>query len=107
MRWMCHWSISVLSTDMENRVTELLNDGWTEIEVAGVFGVSVRSLRRWKGNIAAKRKVNPRSVLRGYPRILDAAVMEDVRALAEDPLSGRNCRLSCHYPRYPYLNKCT
>jgi len=73
-----------LSTDMKNRAMELLNDGWTEIEVAEVFGVSVRSLRRWEDDIAAKGEVNPRSVLRGHPRILDAAVMEDLWVLIEE-----------------------
>ncbi|KIJ14491.1 hypothetical protein PAXINDRAFT_42217, partial [Paxillus involutus ATCC 200175] len=50
-----------LSTKMKNRALKLLNDGWTEIEVAEVFGVSVRSLRRWEDNIAAKGEVNPPS----------------------------------------------
>ncbi|KIJ09634.1 hypothetical protein PAXINDRAFT_87210 [Paxillus involutus ATCC 200175] len=75
-----------LSTDMKNRAMELLNDGWTEIEVAEVFGVSVRSLRRWEENTAAKGEVNPRSVLRGHLRILDAAVMEDLWVLESPAL---------------------
>ncbi|KIJ12947.1 hypothetical protein PAXINDRAFT_136645 [Paxillus involutus ATCC 200175] len=73
-----------LSTDMKNRAMELLNDEWTEIEVAEVFGVSVRSLRRWEDNFAVKGEVSPRSVLRGHPRILDAAVMEDLWVLIEE-----------------------
>ncbi|KIK97893.1 hypothetical protein PAXRUDRAFT_824475 [Paxillus rubicundulus Ve08.2h10] len=63
---------------------ELLNDGWTEIKVAEVFGVLVRSLRRWEDNITVKGEVNPCSVLRGHPRILDAEVMEDFRVLIEE-----------------------
>jgi transposase len=73
-----------LSTDMKNRAMELLNDEWTEIEVAEVFGVSVRSLRRWEDNFAVKGEINPCSVLRGHPRILDAAVMEDLWVLIEE-----------------------
>jgi len=60
---------------------ELLNDGWTENDTAEVLGVSVRSIERWEVNLEVKGEVNPRSVLRGRPRILDPAVMEDLLAL--------------------------
>lgn len=71
---------------MKKRALELLLEGWTMEEVAGVLNVSTRSISRWSDNLEESGQIENHSVLRGRPRKLSSDIAEDLRALiAESP----------------------
>ncbi|KAH7918421.1 hypothetical protein BV22DRAFT_979142, partial [Leucogyrophana mollusca] len=70
-----------ISFDMKQRALELLTEGWTADEVSDVLRVSCRSIRRWEAKMEESGCVDPPSVLRGCPRLLDPAVVEDLHGL--------------------------
>ena len=73
-----------ISADMKRRALQLLADGWELHEIAGVLGVSPKSIDRWHDNYETLGRVDPLSFLRGRRRILSADVVEDLRDLIQE-----------------------
>ncbi|KAF9227577.1 hypothetical protein BS17DRAFT_773972 [Gyrodon lividus] len=60
---------------MKQRALELLEMGWEMDEVTDTLGMSSRSVYHWADNYEEHGRVDPPSVLRGRPRLLDAAIL--------------------------------
>ncbi|KAF9241396.1 hypothetical protein BU15DRAFT_44929 [Melanogaster broomeanus] len=73
-----------ISTDMKQRALELLEIGWEVDEVTEALGMSSRSINRWADNYEEHGRVDPPSVLRGRPRLLNTAVLTDLHALIHE-----------------------
>ena len=58
-----------ISADMKRRALQVLADGWELHEIAGVLGVSPKSIDRWHDNYETLGRVDPLSFLRGRRRI--------------------------------------
>jgi Homeodomain-like domain-containing protein len=69
-----------ISADMKCRALQLLAEGW-ELEIAGVLGVSERSVKHWFDNYEVHGRVDPPSVNQGRRRLLTQDVIEDLQEL--------------------------
>ncbi|KAF8833246.1 hypothetical protein BDN67DRAFT_917373, partial [Paxillus ammoniavirescens] len=63
---------------------EFLDTGWTLEEVGEIFNVLEKSIQCWEDKLIQKGEVSPTSVLRGRPRLLNVAVMAELRALIQE-----------------------
>ncbi|KAF9231315.1 hypothetical protein BU15DRAFT_56305, partial [Melanogaster broomeanus] len=68
----------------KKRPLELWDAGWSPEEIAELFDVSEKSMQRWEDNLTRTGEVNPTSVLRGRPRLLQTSVMADLDALIHE-----------------------
>jgi transposase len=73
-----------ISPDMKQRALQLLDQGWEIERIADVLGVSSKSIGRWLEKYAAYGRVDPPSVLRGRPRLLNVDITEDLRELISE-----------------------
>ena len=76
-----------IGKDLKERALWLLEHNYIPADVSDIFGVSERSLQRWKKNQADYGSVVPPPLtVRGRPRILNADMTHDLFALlAESP----------------------
>lgn len=76
-----------ISKDMKERAIWLLDRGWLSNEVLEIFGISKRSLQRWRRNLRVHGSViPPKSPFQGRPPILNALQMHDlVEAISKSP----------------------
>lgn len=73
-----------ISADMKQRALQLIELGWDTHEIAAILGVSEKSIGRWEDNYATSGVVNPKSPLRGRPRILNTEIVDELRQLIEE-----------------------
>ena len=73
-----------ISPDMKLRALALLQSGWEMADIVEALGVSKRSIARWDDNFDEYGRTNPRSVLQGRPRILNATVMAEIYDLIQE-----------------------
>ncbi|KAF9242508.1 hypothetical protein BU15DRAFT_86728 [Melanogaster broomeanus] len=85
-----------ISTDMKQRALELLEMGWEMDEVTDALGMSSRSVNRWADNYEEHGRVDPPSVLRGRPRLLNAAILTDLHGLVHETPSLLRLKVLIH-----------
>jgi transposase len=74
-----------ISKDLKERALWLLEYNYIPADVSDIFGVSERSLQRWKANQAQYGSVVPPALaVRGRPRILNADMTHDLFTLLEE-----------------------
>jgi len=73
-----------ISAEMKQRALQLIDEGWELAEVAEVLGVSSASVERWEDNYKLHGRVDPPSVLRGRPRLLNAQVIDDLHHFIQE-----------------------
>jgi hypothetical protein len=66
---------------MKQRSLQLIDEGWEMEDVANVLGVASKSIRRWTDNYDMHGRVDPPSVLRGRPHILNSEAISDLHEL--------------------------
>jgi transposase len=67
-----------ISADMKLCALALLREGWEMDKIVEALEVSERSIQRWESNFEDYGCINPKSVLQGCPRTLNATVMEEL-----------------------------
>jgi len=70
-----------ISTDMKQRALTMLQEGWEVTDIVDALDVSSKSIGRWEDNLAKYGTVSQHSNLRGRPRALNAAAIEDISDL--------------------------
>jgi transposase len=70
-----------ISPDMKQRSLQLIDEGWEMEDIANVLGVASKSIKRWTDNYDMHGRVDPPSVLRGRPRILNSEAISDLHEL--------------------------
>jgi transposase len=74
-----------ISQDIKDRVIFLLENDWIPYDVADIFGVSTRSISRWRRNVEIHGStVPPPNPLRGRPRILNPDMTHDLSILISE-----------------------
>jgi transposase len=74
-----------ISKDLKERALWLLERDYVPVDVGDLFGISERSLQRWKKNQATYGTVVPPSLApRGRPRLLNADMTHDLFSLCEE-----------------------
>jgi transposase len=74
-----------ISMDLKHRALWLLEHDYIPADVSEIFGVSERSLQRWKANQSRYGTVvPPLFAVRGRPRILNSDMTHDLFALLEE-----------------------
>ena len=66
---------------MKQRSLQLIDEGWEMEDVAIVLGVASKSIKRWTDNYDTHGRVDPPSVLRGRPCILNSEAISDLHEL--------------------------
>ncbi|KAF8230049.1 hypothetical protein L208DRAFT_1159410, partial [Tricholoma matsutake] len=70
-----------ISPDMKQRALQLIDEGWEMGDVADVLGMASKSIRQWTDNYDTHGHVDPPSVLRGRPCILNSEMICDLHDL--------------------------
>ena len=73
-----------ISPDMKQRALQLIDEGWEMQDVADILGVASKSIRRWANNYDTHGRVDPPSVLRGRPRLLNSEAISDLQELIRE-----------------------
>jgi transposase len=73
-----------ISPDMKQRSLQLIDEGWEMEDIANVLGVASKSIKRWTDNYDMHGRVDPPSVLRGRPRILNSEAISDLHELIRE-----------------------
>jgi transposase len=74
-----------ISKDLKERAMWLLEHNYIPSDVSDIFGISERSLQRWKANEAKYGSVVPPPLaIRGRPRLLHANMTHDLAILIEE-----------------------
>ena len=88
-----------ISPDMTQRALQLIDEGWEMQDVADILGVASKSIRRWADNYDTHGRVDPPSVLRGRPRLLNSEAISDLQELIRETptlfLAYSGARLFC------------
>ena len=72
----------LISKDVKERVLWLIDHQYAPDDICEIFGISARSIRRWKANYRIHGSVAPPpTLLRGQPRILNADMTHDLNTL--------------------------
>ena len=75
-----------ISADMKQRALQLIDKGWELAEVAEVLGVSSKSVKWWENNYDVHGHIDPPSILRGRPRLLNAQTIDNLHHLIQESL---------------------
>ena len=70
-----------ISPDMKQRSLQLIDEGWEMENVANVLGVAFKSIGWWTDNHNTHGCIDPPSVLRGCPCILNSEAISDLHEL--------------------------
>lgn len=62
----------------------MLQEGWDMEEIVQALAVSAKSIGRWADNYTEQDRVDPPSVLRGRPRILNTKVLDELTDLIKE-----------------------
>ena len=73
-----------ISPDMKQRALQLIDQRWEMQDVADILGVASKSIRRWADNYDTYGRVDPPSVLRGCPRLLNSEAISDLQELIRE-----------------------